>query len=422
MLRCGAIVCNSPAAWPPLDQDAPKGFTLGTHRLVPPGETLARLRRLAAPLGITRLANVTGLDRIGVPVAQAIRPNARSAAVSEGKGLDLVAAQVSAMAESIERYHAEHVLRPLKLAAYEELRYTHPLVDPSRLPRSAAEPFDPFQIVHWIEGYDLVGRRPVWLPFDLVHANFTVGLGDGAGFLRSTNGLASGNHPLEAVSHGLCELIERDAASIWSLKDDAARWATRLDTATVDDAACRGVLERYAATRVGVAVWEVTSEVGLAAFLCRIVDLDPDPERRQFGAEGLGCHPSRTVALLRALTEAAQSRLTVIVGASDEQLPADYEAVTDRAVVEGLRREVVDRPGRRAFGSAPDHNADSFGGDVAWELARLSAAGFDQAVVVDLSRPELGVPVVRVVVPGVEAWAAGAFLSSRAHERAGVPR
>jgi YcaO-like protein with predicted kinase domain len=70
-----------------------EGHKSGTHRLVPPAETLARLRPLLPKLGITRVANVTGLDTIGIPVAMAVRPNSRSLSVSQGKGLDLDAAR-----------------------------------------------------------------------------------------------------------------------------------------------------------------------------------------------------------------------------------------------------------------------------------------------------------------------------------------
>src|SRR5882724_3967893 len=79
----------------------------GTHRTVSPAETLARVTPLLPAMGITRVANVTGLDRIGVPVAMVYRPNARSIAVSPGKGLTLDAARCSGVMESIEGWHAE---------------------------------------------------------------------------------------------------------------------------------------------------------------------------------------------------------------------------------------------------------------------------------------------------------------------------
>src|ERR1700722_10126568 len=91
---------------------AAKGYKSGTHRLVSPAETLARARPLLPMMGITRIANVTGLDTIGIPVMMACRPNSRSVAVTQGKGLDLDAARASAVMESIEGYHPERILHP----------------------------------------------------------------------------------------------------------------------------------------------------------------------------------------------------------------------------------------------------------------------------------------------------------------------
>src|SRR5208282_2138326 len=102
-----------------------KGYQAGTHRLVSPEDTLERVRPLLPRMGITRVANVTGLDCIGIPVVMVCRPNSRNVAVSQGKGLTLAAAKVSGIMESVEGYHAERVALPLLLGSYEELRATH---------------------------------------------------------------------------------------------------------------------------------------------------------------------------------------------------------------------------------------------------------------------------------------------------------
>lgn len=68
-------------------------------------------------MGITRVADVTGLDRIGIPVVMVCRPNARSLAVSQGKGIDIEAATVSGLMESVELYHAEHIEGGPEIAA-----------------------------------------------------------------------------------------------------------------------------------------------------------------------------------------------------------------------------------------------------------------------------------------------------------------
>ena len=84
-----------------------KRFRLGTHRTTAPEETLARVADKARQIGVTRLGNVTGLDRIGIPVTVAVRPNSRSVSVSQGKGLGLSQALASAIMEAIELFHGE---------------------------------------------------------------------------------------------------------------------------------------------------------------------------------------------------------------------------------------------------------------------------------------------------------------------------
>ena len=100
-------------------------------------------------MGITRVANVTGLDWIGIPVAMVCRPNSRSVAVSQGKGVDYLSAQVSGLMEASELYHAETITLPLRLCSYEELRYQHNVVDVDQLPRIERSPFHPNLRVLW---------------------------------------------------------------------------------------------------------------------------------------------------------------------------------------------------------------------------------------------------------------------------------
>ena len=112
--------------------DAPedeKLHLIGCHRVVSPAETVDRIRPLMPRMGITRTADVTGLDRIGVPVVMVTRPNAKSLAVSQGKGLDLMAATASGLMESVELFHAEHIELPLKLGSHRQLSQSHAMVD-----------------------------------------------------------------------------------------------------------------------------------------------------------------------------------------------------------------------------------------------------------------------------------------------------
>ena len=72
-------------------------------------------------MGITRIADVTGLDTIGIPVVMVYRPNSRSVVVAQGKGLDLLAAKVSGAMESVEVFMAERITKPLLLGSFNDL-------------------------------------------------------------------------------------------------------------------------------------------------------------------------------------------------------------------------------------------------------------------------------------------------------------
>lgn len=377
-----------------------KAYRRGTHRTVSPAETLVRVQPFITQMGITRVANVTGLDRIGLPVVMVFRPNSRSVAVSQGKGIDLNAARASGLMEAVESYHAERIHLPLKFGSVEDLRASHRLVDIDRVPRVAASRFRPNFPLLWIEGQDLIAEAPVWLPFELVHTNYTLPLPAGSGcFPASTNGLASGNHFLEAVCHGLTEVIERDATAVWNQSGRLFRDHTRIALDSVEDPDCRAVLEKLHRAGLTVAAWETTTDLGIPSFDCMIAD------GRMEGhlGVGAGCHPSRSIALARALTEAVQVRTTYITGARDDLPPEQY---TDSGRMEKARRAerlmAPNGPGR-PFADGPSRDCETFEEDLTWMQGRLQANGIDQVVVVDLTRPEFRIPVVRVVVPGLEA-------------------
>jgi YcaO-like protein with predicted kinase domain len=380
-----------------------KGFRNGTHRVVAPERTLERIKPLLRSIGITRVANITGLDVIGIPVVAVMRPNSRSIAVAQGKGLDLTAAKVSGLMESIENYHAERIRAPLTLASVQEMQQRGNCLKLEAVPRVAGSVLNRSTRMLWLEGHEIFQSAPVWVPFELVHTNYTLPLPSCSGaFTMSDSGVASGNEPLEATSHAICELVERDAITLFQLEGEAGKSARRLALDTVDDAACRSVLELYARADVQVAVWDVTSDIGIPTFLCTIFDRDPNQWRALGPASGSGAHPSRDIALLRALTEAAQTRLTVIAGSRDDIGVATYRRGQDRAALAETALSLADSGGARAFQAVPTHAGETLNDDVSWELSRLRAVGIEQVAVIDLSLPELGVSVVRVVIPGLE--------------------
>ena len=179
-------------------------------------------------MGITRIANLTGLDRLGIPVVGVFRPNSKSVAVAQGKGLDLDAAKASGVMEAVETFHAETT----ESAEARELGGLAPrsgdVVDVRRLPLASTGDLPPDQPIPWILGENWHTGEPVWVPHEFVSTDYTLPLPSGTGYFQAnTNGLASGNCVLEAVLHGLCELIERDATALWWRRSPEAQASLR---------------------------------------------------------------------------------------------------------------------------------------------------------------------------------------------------
>jgi YcaO-like protein with predicted kinase domain len=350
-------------------------------------------------MGITRVGNITGLDRIGIPVAVAVRPNSRSVSVSQGKGLELPQAMASALMEACEGFHAEEI-GPTHCAPYRDLAANQNVAAPATL-CAGVRPFDPAAAIDWIEGCDLLCGGTCWVPAEIVHTDYSLPVPDGY-FLAGSNGLASGNHRVEAINAALYELVERDALALWMALPLRQRAGCVVDLGSVDDPDCRTLLAKYRAARIAVRVWNVTTDVGIAAFLCEIRDLaagDPQLLRRFHGS---GCHADRGIALARALTEATQTRLTYIAGIRDDLAAAEYRAAPGDdirdALLDALAREIEPI----SFAAAPSFTADDLTEDLRWALTRLSACGIERAVAIDLTRPEFDIPVVRLVIPGLE--------------------
>jgi len=378
-----------------------KIYRRGTERTIDPEETYARILPLMKRIGVTRVANVTGLDRIGIPVFMVCRPNSRSLAVSQGKGITATAARVSGMMESLECHHAERIARPLLFQSWNEMRARGGVIDFDRLQPLSGIAYSRDVPLLWIEGRRVRGDGAVWIPFDLVHVDMTQPAARTNAFMRTSNGLASGNTFAEAVAHGLWETIERDCVTLWDSLPLATKLETKLDTATVDDPVCRELLEIFSRAAIDVAVWDIANDLRVPCFGAMIRERDDDVLRRVVWAGGFGCHPRRAVALARALTEAAQSRLTAISGSRDD-LPRDAYESAGRSDFKDVGDLLFGAPVARSFGRVADFASDTFEGDLAGTLDRLSARGIDDVIVVDLTRDDIGIPVAKVVVPGLE--------------------
>ncbi|TPE49916.1 YcaO-like family protein [Amaricoccus solimangrovi] len=370
----------------------PKALAEGTHRTERLEVTLARILPRMAEFGITRLARLTGLDRLGIEVTMATQPNARGVSVANGKGLCLPSARVSALMEAVERWHAERPDLAPRFGLPEDVaRPGCPawLDGLPRRPEAAAEPGP----ILWAEARDLMTGGPALLPFDLVHCNWLEGVSD-HGFHTSTNGLASGTHPVEAALHGLCEVIERDACALFDLLPPELRAGRRLGLAEAPGGAVAALVARAEAAGFRLALWDATSDVGVAVVMAALIDTRAPDTPPGFGS---GCHPDPGVAAARAITEAAQTRLIAITGTRDDLGPEVFAGTT------GLRfRWAARETGApaRDWAALPDLAGDCLRADLARVVAALARVA-KAAFAVDLSR-EPGIAVLRVIVPGLE--------------------
>jgi ribosomal protein S12 methylthiotransferase accessory factor len=218
----------------------------------------------------------------------------------------------------------------------------------------------------------------------------------------SSNGLASGNHSLEAVCHALCEVIERDANTLWRVSGERAQEQRRLDLETVDDPACRELLAQLDEAELDVLAWDTTTDVRVASVLCSVVDRGPNAGPPMPAVQGSGCHPCRRIALSRALTEAVQGRLTRISGARDD---LSLTAFDDASALRSSRdaREKLRQAPCVSFAELPNAENETLDADLRTICDALVTANLRQILVLNLTRPDLNIPVVRVVVPHLEA-------------------
>jgi ribosomal protein S12 methylthiotransferase accessory factor len=202
-----------------------------------------------------------------------------------------------------------------------------------------------------------------------------------------------------AICHAICEIIERDATALWNARPLQSRRVTGLDLSTVDDKQYANLLATFDAAEIDVAVFETTSDIGIAAFFCIIMD-----RRNPDGHLGIGAaaHPKRATALIKALTEAAQVRMTYVSGARDDLEREEFDGAVRSSRLDFARRLRAEHRPARSFREVPDSGAAQPRDMLGDLLKRLAAVGIDEVIAIDLSKPEIAIPVVRVVIAGLE--------------------
>ena len=369
----------------------PKVKLPGTHRAVRPEVTWARIEPQLGRFGITRVADVTRLDNIGIPVVLAVRPLSETLAVSQGKGVSVTLARLSAVMESIELWHAERPAVEDFVAAAADLDLPYALSDLNL--RGPVSSWADGLELSWVWAAPIAGGARVPVPLDLVRLSYS-----GEHFWRprvfqtSSTGLASGNTFAEACLHAVYEAVERDVLAGAPDRDDARR--LRLDPTSFRSGHLRALLARLDEAGVEYEIEYLPNRFGIPTFAAYVWSpLFP------IVCAGSGSHMDADVALSRALTEAVQSRLTEISATRDD-IPSELDLARDGCVAPGFRAHSDGLPLEDALrGDGEDFD------DLELELAavtrRVSDAVGHQPLAVELStQPEL-FSVVRVVCPGL---------------------
>lgn len=369
-----------------------KGYSVETHRTVSPEDTLERVDPLVPVTGVTHVDDITDIDRLGIPVFTCTRPGINGKNfVHNGKGATPVAARVSAIMEAIERYSAEPDGREMITGTYSELSGDYSVLYPEDLilPKNT----DPNAVISWVWAYDIIQDEPVLVP---AHAVFhPLDQSHGMLFRTHTNGIASGNTLEEAIFHALAELVERDA---WSLAEVTRNAGPVVGDIT--DERCLQVIESFREAGVEVLVRDITSDIRLPTIvaICDDVKLK-DPALLCTGA---GTHVCPEIAVLRALTEVAQSRATQLFVDGTKPTGADMRRVMGYDRTKRMNKLWFAEESESVYGDIGSFRSDDFLTDIEYVLDELNSAGLERCIVADLTREEIGVPVVRVIVPGLE--------------------
>lgn len=370
-------------------------------RTILPKDTLDRVMPLLPKAGMKDLEDITQVDNIGIPVYSISRPGASQGAVNNynGKGPTPEQAMASAVMEAMERYSAERQDRDQVIyGTVREAADVGPTLDPKEMiiPMRFLHYIDD-AVLGWCTGYDLFKGEEVWVPANAVYHPYFAD-GDMQIFRYHTNGIAAGNTIEEAILHALLELVERDAWSIFEFRELPAP-----DVVVEEGSICHQLIGKFRQGGVEIHLKDLTTDIGIPTIGAAADDVaTKDPELLSIG---VGTHLNPEIAAVRAITEAAQSRTTHKHGVkANAQLQKKNRELGYERIKKANRIWFDDSEKKVMLSGMKRLDTDYVLDDIEVVLGRLVECGFDRAVAVDLTREEVGVPVVRMIVPGLEVY------------------
>jgi thioglycine synthase len=415
-------------------QSRKKWTVNGTSRIKPAHETLNNVMPISKKIGVTRLADITDMDVLRIPNYSAVVPGTEDYIwVYSGKGPTKRHAMASALMESIERYSSlpSGWLGKFVRSSYSELSKTHKVLHPDEIVEPMRFVYHTDMMMDWLPGCDLVSGEEIMVPASIALFRYTSSPPAINPFSYfHTNGLASGNVMEEAVCHALCEVIERDAMSLADLRAsaipfhilrtivhslNAAAFSVSpiltdkfvddpsifpdVDISEIDFEPVKTLVEKFRQAGISLMVKDITSDIGIPTFNASSVEWIS----HDYGylAEGHGTHPDARIAVLRAITEVSQTRAANIQGARDDLRKIKYndENTDDRRAWQFIHSTKKIR-----FSEVPTFFNEDILDDINFILYRLKNVGLNQVIIVDLTNPDIGIPVVRAIVPGLETF------------------
>lgn len=406
----------------------------GTSRIRPAKETLEKVIPISKRIGVTRLADITDMDVLRIPNYSAVVPGTEDYIwVYSGKGPTRGHAMASALMESIERFSSLPSGGPRKFvrSSYVDLSKVHKVLHPDRIVEPMRFEYRDEMLMDWLAGHDLASGEEVMVPASIALFRYTPpppAVNPFAYF--HTNGLASGNVVEEAICHALCEVIERDAMSLAELRssaipfhilrtivrslnegglhvppipadkfvDDSSLFSD-VDISEIEFEPVRHLVDKFKRAGISLIVKDITSDTGIPTFNASSVEW----VTHDYGylAEGHGTHPDARIALLRAITEVSQTRAANIQGARDDLRKIKYgeQNTDDRRAWQFMQSTKKIR-----FSQIQTYFNEDILDDISLILSKLKSVGLASAIIVDLTNPDIGIPVVRAIVPGLETF------------------
>jgi thioglycine synthase len=411
-----------------------KWTSKGTSRIQPVEATLEKVNPMINEIGISRIANITDMDRLKIPNYSSVLPGTEDYIwVYGGKGPTKNHAKASAIMESIERFSALQRNYTFKViqGSYEELSKSYNILTYDEVIEPLSFTLDNKMIMDYCMGYDLLNEKDILVPAPLVIFKYMPKPPSVNPYaFYHTNGLASGNVIEEAICHALCEVIERDSTSISEFVSSAFQYhilrtiensfiqnGIKLNTIeskkfiddngiypdvdlnNIDSEQIKYLLKRFENCQITINIKNITSDLGIPTFIASSVEWI----NHDYGylVEGHGAHPDSRIALIRAITEVSQSRAANIQGSRDDlrKMKYDFEDSDDKRSWQFMKSTKNIK-----FSDIESFYNEDILDDIKLILAKLKKKGLNKSIIVNLTNPKLNIPVVRALVPGLETF------------------